>query len=143
MALIPLISGPQDPSQLDAVVNSLISQINAANTGQSPTNGISAQSTAGAIAGFGSAVTVNTTTRTAGTTGRYTIAAPVAGRVQIIKNLSTVKATITGLFERGKTKISMTSTAALASANLPGVILRGLSTSAWGVVGQTGRILTT
>lgn len=142
MATITLLSGPQDPSQLENTINTLIVALNGALTGQSPTNGVSAQSTAGAITGYGS-VTLNTTTRTAGTTGRYAIAAPVAGRTQIIKNLSTVKATITGLFERGKTKLSLTSTAALASANLPGVMLRGLSTSAWAVVAQTGKILTT
>lgn len=136
------LSGPQDPSQLEATINGLIVQLNSVLTGSSPSSTPSAQSTAASIAGFGT-VTINTTTRTAGTTGRYAIAAPVAGRNVVIKNLSTVKAVITGLFERGKTKISLTSTAALASVNLPGVMLRGISTSAWAVVAQTGKILTT
>ncbi len=142
MAAIPLLSGPQDPSQLENVVNTLITQLNAALTGVSPTNGITANTTGQAIAGVGN-VTINTTTRATTSTGRYTISAPVAGRTVGIKNLSTIKATITGLFERGKTKLTLSSTAALASVNLPGVMLVGLSTSAWGVRAQTGKILCT
>lgn len=139
---ISLISGPQDPSQLENTINTLIVSLNNTLTGVTPAQGVTANTTGQTIGGLGN-VTINTTTRATTSTGRYTIAAPVAGRQVVIKNLSTIKATITGLFERGKTKLTMTSTAALGSANLPGVILRGLSTSAWGVVAQTGKILTT
>lgn len=139
-ATISLISGPQDPSQLDATINTLITQLNAALTGQSPVNGVTAQSTAAAIAGFG-AVTLNTTIRAAGTTGRYSIAAPVNGRVVDLKNLSTSQATVTGLFERSKVKLTLAkSTAALATARLPGVRLRGISTSAWALIATYGPV---
>lgn len=135
---ISLISGPQDPSQLEALLNSLIVQINNTNNGTTPANPVSAASTASSISG-GGAVTVNTTTRTAGTTGRYSIAAPVSGRMTVISNNSTVKATITGLFSRGRTKISLTSTASLAAGGkLASVILRGISTSAWAINASHG-----
>ncbi len=140
MALIPLISGPQDPSQLDATINSLIVSLNGALSGSAPTNGITAASTASAIPGYGS-FTLNSTTRAAGTTGRYSIGAPVAGRVVNLKNLSTSAATVSGLFERSKIKLTLAkSTASLATAKLPGVILRGLSTSAWALQAVYGPV---
>lgn len=142
MAAIPLLSGPQDPSQFENTINTLIVQINAGASGSSPYAAPTAQTTGSAITGFG-AVTVNTTTRTAGTTGRYTIAAPVPGRTVTITSLSTVKATITGLFSRGKTKLSLTTTAAVATAKLPSVILRALSTSAWSVSASFGPVTST
>jgi hypothetical protein len=140
---ISLITGPQDPSQLDAVINGVIVQVNNQFSGQTASVSVSAQSTLSALSGYG-AVTVNTTTRTAGTTGRYSIAAPVSGRVMTISSQSTVPATITGLFNRGRTKVTLKTTAALtAGAKLPSVILRGLSTSAWAVAASFGNVATT
>ena len=136
---ISYISGPQDPSQLENYLNQVITAVNAVLIGSTPASTPTAQSTAQTIAGYG-VVTVNTTTRTASSTGRYTIAAPIAGRQVIIKSLSTVKATITGLFERSKVKITMSTTASLATAKLPSVILRAISTSAWALVGAYGPV---
>lgn len=136
---ISLITGPQDPSQLDAIVNALIVQINNTLNGTTPASSVSAASTASAISGIGSAMTLNTTTRTAGTTGRYSISAPVNGRTITLSSNSTVKATITGSFSRGRTKISLITTASLAAgAKLPSVILRGISTSAWAIAASHG-----
>ena len=146
MAVIPLLSGPQDPSQLNASLNALIEQINGYVTGTGGsfiTSPVSAASTGTAISATAGQVTVNSTTRTAGTTGRYSLAAPQLGVTLKITSLSTVKSTITGSFERSKTKISLSSTAALASANLPSVILTGLSTSAWGLSASIGKIAST
>lgn len=137
---IPLLSGPQDPSQLEATLNTLIVQLNAQLTGSTPASTPSAQSTAASIAGFGT-VTLNTTTRAAGTTGRYAIAAPVPGRTVALKNLSTSQAIVTGLFERSKVKLTLAkSTAALATAKLPGVMLRAISTSAWALIATYGPV---
>lgn len=137
---IALLSGPQDPSQLDAVLNGLIVQINNGLSGATPSASPSAASTGAAIAGYGT-ITVNTTTRAAGTTGRYAIAAPVPGRALAIKNLSTSQATITGLFERSKVKLTLAkSTAVLATAKLPGVMLRAISTSAWALIATYGPV---
>ncbi len=137
---ISLLSGPQDPSQLDAVINGVIVQVNAVLTGVTPARAVSAASTAVAIAGTGG-ITLNTTTRAAGTTGRYSIAAPVSGRTVSLKNLSTSAATVTGLFERSKVKLTLAkSTAALATAKLPGVMLRGISTSAWALIATYGPV---
>jgi hypothetical protein len=140
---ISLLSGPQDPSQLDAVINSLINSINAylAGTGGSViTVPVSAASTGTAIAATAGKVTVNTTTRTAGTTGLYTIAAPVAGVQVEITCPSTVKARITGLFARSKTKLTMSTTASLATAKLPSIILTGRSTSVWDLTAAYGSV---
>ena len=140
MAGIPLVSGPQDPSQLNASIDALITQINAYLTGGSAiTVPVSAASTATAIAAGAGQVSLNSTTRAAGTTGRYTIAAPSAGLTMALKNLSTSAASVTGLFERSKVKITFAkSTASLATAKLPGVLLRGLSTSAWALIAAYG-----
>ncbi len=143
---ISLLSGPQDPSLLNYDINNLINSINGFLTGSGGsalTVPVSAASTATVIANTAGQVTVNSTTRTAGTTGRYSLAAPVAGVTLKITSLSTVKSTITGLFERSKTKLSLSSTAALASVNLPSVILTGLSTSAWGITAGIGKIAST
>lgn len=142
---IALLSGPQDPSQLDAVVNQLIENINAylAGTGGSViTVPVSAASTATSISPTSGQVTVNTTTRTAGTTGRYTVTAPsAAGQVLKITSLSTVQATITGAFSRSRLKVTMKTTAALTSAaKLPSMILTALSTSQWMVSASYGNV---
>ena len=142
MAGIALTSGPQDPSQLEAQINALITSLNSYLTGGTAiTSSVSAASTGTAIAAAAGQVNLNSTTRAAGTTGRYTIAAPVAGYTITLKNLSTSAALITGLFERSKTKLTMAkSTASLATAKLPGVLLRGLSTSAWAIIGTYGPV---
>lgn len=140
---IALISGPQDPSQLDALINQLIGNVNSFLTGSGGnvlTTPVSAASTAAAIAATAGAVTVNTTTRTAGTTGLYNVAAPVAGVTLKITCPSTVKARITGLFARSKTKLTLSTTASLATAKLPSLILTGRSTSVWDVTASYGAV---
>src|ERR1051325_3451788 len=140
---ISLLSGPQDPSQLDAVINSLINSINAylAGTGGSViTVPVSAASTGTAIAGTAGKVTVTTTTRPAGSTGLYTSAAPVPGVEVEITCPSTVKPRITGLFARSKTKLTMSTTASLATAKLPSIILTARSTSVWDLTAAYGSV---
>src|ERR1041384_175069 len=140
---ISLLSGPQDPSPLDAEINSLINSINAylAGAGGSViTVPVSAASTGTAIAATAGKVTVNTTTRTAGTTGLYTIAAPVAGVQVEITCPSTVKARIAGLCARTKTKLTMSTPASLATAKLPSIILTGRSTSVWDLTAAYGSV---
>jgi hypothetical protein len=141
---ISLLSGAQDPSQLQASINALITSVNAylgGTGGNVMTVPVSAASTATNISATAGVVTVNTTTRTAGTTGLYNLAAPVAGVTLKITCPSTVKARITGLFARSKTKITLSTTAALATAKLPSIILTGRSTSVWDVSAGFGSIL--
>lgn len=141
--LIPLLTGPQDPSQLDQVINALIAQINPVLAGSvAVPQAVTAGSTTGTLPNFGQ-VTLNSTTRTSGTTGRYKLPAPVPGYQLFLTSLSTVQATVSGLFERSKTKLTLKSTAALASAKLPSVFLTGLSTSAWGVTAGFGNVAST
>jgi hypothetical protein len=144
MAGIALLSGPQDPSQLEALLNQLITQMNGYFLGTTPeVLPVTKGTTSTPLPGFGS-ITVNSTTRTAGTTGRYMISAPVPGQTLSITDLSTVTATITGLFARNKTKLTLKSTAALsAGGKLASVILTGLSTSAWGITSGFGNVATT
>ncbi len=140
---ISLLSGAQDPSQLNNQVNALITSINAFLTGSGGsvmTVPVSAASTATNIAATAGVVTVNTTTRTAGTTGLYNVAAPVAGVTLKITCPSTVKARITGLFARSKTKLTLSTTASLATAKLPSIILTGRSTSVWDVSASYGAV---
>ena len=141
MAQIALLTGPQDPSQLDATINQLIEAINPFLNGVTPILGpVVAGSTAANLAASGT-VQLNSTTRAAGTTGRYTLSAPVRGQVVFLKNLSTSQAFVTGVFERSKTKLTLAkSTAALATAKLPGVILAAVSTSAWNLIGSYGPV---
>ena len=144
MVGIALFSGPQDPSQLEALLNQLIVSANGYFLGTTPeVLPVTKGTTSTPLPGFG-AMTVNSTTRTAGTTGRYTLSAPVTGQTLSIQSLSTVAATVTGLFERGKTKLTFKSTAALsAGAKLPAVILTALSTSSWGVTSGFGNVAST
>ena len=140
---IALLSGPQDVSQLDSIINTLISSINPVLAGTvAVPQLVTAGSTTGNIPSFGQ-VTLNSTTRTAGTTGRYKLPAPIPGQQLILTSISTVQATVSGLLERGKTKLTFKSTAALASAKLPSAILTALSTSAWGVSASFGNVAST
>lgn len=144
---IATLTGPQDPSQLDNIVNQIILAVNGYVTGVTPeVVVVSAGSTAGNLPTAG-AVTLNSTTRTSGTTGRYTLPAPTAaqiGQQLSLTSLSTVQATVTGKFEKIKTKLTLKSTAALsAGAKFPSVMLTALSTSAWGVIAGFGNVAST
>ena len=137
-------SGPQDPSLLFYYLDQIISSLNPVLSGSTPVpQGVSAASTSGNIPSAG-ALTLNTTTRTATTTGRYSLAAPTAaqvGNLLLLTNISTVKATVKGAFEKSKTLITLKSTT--AAANRPSVILTALSTSVWGIFGLAGPVTST
>lgn len=143
-ATLPLFSGPQDPSLLFYYLDQLIAAVNPVLSGSTPVPlAVSAGSTTGNLPAFGQ-VTLNTTTRTAGTTGRYKMPAPVVGQMVILTSESTVQATVTGLFNKTKTKLTLKSTAALsAGVKLPSVILTALSTAAWGVSAGFGNVAST
>ena len=98
-------SGPQDPSLLFYYLDQIIASLNPVLSGSTPVpQGVSAASTSGNIPSAG-ALTLNTTTRTATTTGRYSLAAPTAaqvGNLLLLTNISTVKATVKGAFEKSK-----------------------------------------
>ena len=137
-------SGPQDPSLLFYYLDQIIASLNPVLIGSTPVpQGVSAASTSGNIPSAG-ALTLNTTTRTAGTTGRYKLAPPTAAQVGnslLLTNISTVKATVTGNFEKIKTKITFNSTT--TTANRPGAILTALSTSLWGIFAIAGGVTST
>ena len=137
-------SGPQDPSLLFYYLDQIIASLNPVLSGSTPVpQGVSAASTSGNIPSAG-ALTLNTTTRTATTTGRYSLAAPTAsqvGNLLLLTNISTVKATVKGAFEKSKTLITLKSTT--AAANRPSVILTALSTSVWGIFGLAGPVTST
>ena len=140
-------SGPQDPSLLFYYLDQIIGSLNPVLSGATPiVQGVSAGSTSGNLPSAG-AVTLNSTTRTAGTTGRYTLAAPTSAQIGqnlSLTSISTVQATVTGKFEKIKTKLTLKSTATLANgAKFPSVLLTALTTSAWGVIAGFGNVAST
>jgi len=82
---IALLSGPQDPSQLDAVINSLINSINGYVGGTTAlTAGITPGTTSADLAAFGT-VTLTSTSATAS----YLLSPPALGQtVTIVATLS-------------------------------------------------------
>lgn len=135
---IPLLSGPQDPSQLDNLLNQLIIQINGYVSGTTPqTVQISTATTSAAIAASGTVILGSTVSN-----ALYAMAAPVKGQtVRLITN-STKGARIGGLFNKTKTLITLLTTAGAKLAQ-PAVVLTGLSSSAWGISAVAGNVKST
>jgi hypothetical protein len=141
---IATFTGPQDPSQLDNLLNQVINAINGYVTGSTPIVGVvSVGSTTGNLPTSGTVI-LNSTTRTAGTTGRYAIANPTAAQVGQVVNLfcaSTVKAIVTGTFDKAKTKLTFASTT--AAKNRPAGTLSAVSTSQWALISVAGPLTST
>jgi hypothetical protein len=141
MSQIALLTGPQDPSNLDAVVNSVIAQINGYLSGVTPiVTQVSAASTTGtAISAVG--LTTLTTTKASDT---YTLASPVIGQQKILFCTKTT----TGATHMA---ITMASTAVRLSTTIKKIIfatknqcltLIGLSSTTWGITSNVGTVQT-
>lgn len=141
---IPLFSGPQDPSQIENLLNQVIAQANGAITGSSPTGQqIVAGTTAANLPTFG-VVTLSSTVANAA----YTLPGPTnaqIGQTVELVSVSTKNQTVAGKFVGSKTKLTFKSTAALASAiRLPAVTLTAISTAlGWANTGMVGTVRTT
>lgn len=135
---LALFSGPQDVSQLDSLLNTLVNAINANSSGASPqTNPVVTGTTSAALPASGVVLLGSTTAGAA-----YTLAAPVRGQSVRLINGSTKNCTIAGLFNKTKTKLTLTSTTGAKIAQLA-VTLVGLSTAAWGVSSVAGLVKST
>ncbi len=135
---IALLSGPQDVSQLDSILNGIINQINAGLTGTTPlTSPVVTGTTSAALPANGTVLLGSTTAGAA-----YTMSAPVRGQTVRLINGSTKNCTIAGLFNKTKTKLTLTSTTGAKIAQMA-VSLVGLSTAAWGVSAVAGLVKST
>ena len=138
MAGISLLSGPQDPSQLDATINQIITTINGFLTGSSAlTSAVANGTTSANLPSSGIVVLASTHASAA-----YTMSAPVQGNTVMLVNGSTQNYTIAGKFNKTHTKLTATSTSGAKIAQIA-AILGGLSTSAWGVMAAAGVLKST
>jgi hypothetical protein len=135
---ISLFSGPQDVSQLDSLLNTLVNAINAGFSGATPTtNPVVTGTTSAALPASGVVLLGSTTAGAA-----YTMSAPVRGQSVRLINGSTKNCTIAGLFNKTKTKLTLTSTTGAKIAQMA-VSLVGPSTAAWGVSSVAGNVKST
>lgn len=144
LAGIPLFTGPQDPSQLDALLNQVIVAANGAITGSSPTGSqLTAGTTAANLPTFG-VVTLSSTVANAA----YTLPGPTnaqLGQMVELVAISTKSQTVALKYNTTKTKLTFVSTAALATAQrLPAVTLFAASTTrGWVATGMVGSVKST
>lgn len=143
MAALSLLAGPQDPSQLDATINTLIAAINPILGGSVPVPNQTTLGTSSANLGtFGTIILNSTATNSAYTLPNPT-AAQLGQQVELIL-VSTKGAAITGKYDTTKTKISLSTTASAATAKFPAVTLTALSTTrGWGVTSAFGGTIKT
>lgn len=135
---VALFSGPQDVSQLDSLLNTLVNAINAAASGAAPTTvPVVAGTTAAALPASGVVLLGSTTAGAA-----YTLSAPVRGQSVRLINGSTKNCTIAGLFNKTKTKLTLTSTTGAKLPQLAAALI-GLSTAAWGIYAVAGNVKST
>lgn len=139
---IALLTGAQDPSQLNNTVNALIVQINGFVNGTTPTpipvvNG----TTAANLPSYG-VVTISTGT------GNYTLSRPIPGVEVDIITQSTKAMTLIiaggGTFNKGNTKMTFKTTNGAAGVEVwQAAALVGLTTSIYGIVAVSGTVKTT
>lgn len=142
MSTIALLSGAQDPSQLNNVVNSLIGQINGYVTGATPTiSPVVTGTTSANLPNFGVVILGSTV---AGAT--YVLSRPVVGQSVQLVSQSTKSQTVTilaaGTFNKSHTKLTFkttTGTTALQQA----ISLVGETTSIYAITGAAGSVKST
>ena len=141
MTQLALLSGPQDPSQLDATINILIESLNPVLAGTSPVlSNVVTGTTSATLQGFGTVILGSTVASAA-----YVLAAPVRGQQVELITQTTKACTVTlvsGTFNKTHTKLTLkttTGTTALQQA----VTLTGLSTSVWGITSAAGSVKST
>lgn len=138
---IALLSGPQDPSQLDAVINSILAQINPVLNGSVPTQSAVVNGTTLAnLPNFG-VVTISTGTN-------YVLGRPVPGQEVDLITQSTKQMFVTilggGTFNKGNTKMTFKTTSGAGGAEVwQAASLVGLTTSIYGIKSISGTVKTT
>lgn len=138
---IPLFSGPQDPSQLDALLNQVITWANGAITGSSPTgSAVTAGTTAVSLPTFG-VVTLSSTVASAA----YTLPGPTnaqIGQTVSLVTVSTKTQTVAGKFNNANTKLTFKTTRGAAGVEAwQAATLTALSTTlGWGMTGSVGTV---
>lgn len=147
MAGIPLFSGPQDPSQLQNLLNQVLTTIGgyvAPLPGQSgPITPIQAGTTSANLPASG-LVTLSSTVASA----QYTISRPILGQTVKLVTITTKAQTVaapTGVtFNKGNTKLTFKTTNGAAGVEVwQAAELTALSTSVWALTGSIGTIKST
>jgi hypothetical protein len=139
---IALVSGPQDPSQLDNLINSLIGSLNGYLTGSTPLTVPVVNGTTGANLPNSGVVTISTAT------GNMVLSRPIPGQEVDIITQSTKSMTVTilggGTFNKTHTKLTFKTTNAAGGANVQqAVSLVGLTTSIYGIKAVIGTVKST
>lgn len=136
MAGIALFSGPQDPSQLENLLNQIILATNPYVTGTSPIPSfVTTATTAANLPAFGTVILGSTVASAA-----YVLPAPVKGQSVELVTQTTKAATVTlasGTFNKNHTKLTLKTTTGNTVLQAS-VQLTGLSTSVWGITGFAG-----
>lgn len=138
---IALLSGPQDPSQLNNTINALIGSLNGYLNGSTPVSSPVVNGTTGATLPDYGIVTISTGTN-------YVIQRPLPGvQVEIITQ-STKQMFVTvlggGTFNKNKTKLTFKTTNAAGGANVQqSAILTGLTTSIYSISSVVGSVKST
>lgn len=145
MAGLALLSGPQDPSQLDATLNSIITSTNGFLLGQSPMYNnlgvVTSSSTATVQSGFGYLELNSTRSKT------YKIAAPQAGLapLYIFNRQKSTAGQIIAISSTNTSKFILnnaTNTQLTFKTKGQAVILIGISSSRYLAVSNVGTVTT-
>lgn len=135
---LPLFSGAQDPSQLENLINQVITYLNNGFSGATPQTVPVVAGTTSANLPANGTVTLSSTVASA----IYTLTAPVRGQTVALVTVSTKSQTVRGLFNNGNTALTFKTTRGAGGREVwQAVTLRGLSTAAWGIIGMSGTVL--
>lgn len=138
---LPLFSGPQDPSQLEALLNQIILAVNPVLNGSTPVpNSVVTGTTAATLQGFGTVILGSTVASAA-----YVLAAPVRGQQVELVTETTKAATVTlvsGTFNKNHTKLTLKTTTGITALQ-QAVTLTGLSTLVWAITSAAGSVKST
>lgn len=141
---LPLLTGPQDPSQIDALLNALIIAVNPVITGVTPAaQPVTAGTTSANLPNYG-LVTLASTVASAA----YVLGRPVPGVPVELVSITTKSQTVTilggGTFNKSNTKLTFKTTNGAAGAEVwQAASLIGLTTSVYAITGLSGTVKST
>lgn len=141
---LPLLTGPQDPSQIDALLNSIILAVNPVITGATPAaQPITSGTTSANLPNYG-LVTLASTVASAA----YVLGRPVPGVPVELVSITTKSQVVTilggGTFNKSNTKLTFKTTNGASGVEVwQAVSLVGLTTSVYAIVGANGTVRST
>ena len=137
-----LQTGPQDPSQLQALINQLTTALNGYATGATPVSLPVVAGTTTANLPASGVVTLSTTS----TTSTYKLSSPTIGQlVTLFCKKSTTAGSAGHVVTMASTLVTLSTTfkkIVMKTKNMA-ITLVGLSSTSWGVVSNVGTVITT